>query len=193
MRACFNAPPAVILAIVLAVILAPASGRSDTGWDALKRPGVIAIMRHAIAPGTGDPANFQLTDCSTQRNLDERGRAQARAVGRAIRENGVVIDRVLSSQWCRCLETAELLQLVQVEEFPALNSFFSDRSTEDAQTEETRNFLARLPDDAQIILVTHQVNITALTGRPVRSGEVFVIDVTPDGHVEVLAQILIRP
>jgi phosphohistidine phosphatase SixA len=181
------------LALALSVVLAPAPAAAEGGWEALERPGAVAIMRHAIAPGTGDPAEFRLRDCTTQRNLDARGRAQARAIGRAIRESGVVIDRVLSSQWCRCLETAELLELGPVEEFPALNSFFADRSTRDAQTEETRRFLAGLPDDVRVLLVTHQVNITALTGRGVASGEVFVIDVTADGEVEVLDEILLRP
>jgi phosphohistidine phosphatase SixA len=158
------------LALVLSIVLAPMAALAESGWEALKRPGAIAIMRHAIAPGTGDPAEFRLGDCITQRNLDDRGRTQARAIGQAFRENGIVVDRVLSSQWCRCLETAELLDLGPVEEFPALNSFFADRSTRNAQTRETRSFLASLPDDARIMLVTHQVNITALTGRSVASG-----------------------
>ena len=181
------------LALVLALTAAPATAGDDPAWKALEQPGAIAIMRHAIAPGTGDPADFRLGDCSTQRNLDERGRAQARAIGKAIRDRGIVFDRVLSSQWCRCRETAELLELETVEEFPALNSFFADRSTRDAQTRETHALLASLTDEKRVMLVTHQVNITALTGRGVASGEVFVIDVMPDGRVQVLGEILIRP
>ena len=150
-------------------------------------------MRHAIAPGTGDPADFRIGDCGTQRNLDERGRTQARAVGAAIRAAGVEIDRVLTSQWCRSRETAELVGLGHVEEMPALNSFFEDRSTRDEQTRALREFLAGLPDGERVMLVTHQVNITALTGRGVSSGEVFVLDVAPDGSVEVLDEILVRP
>ncbi len=150
-------------------------------------------MRHAIAPGTGDPAYFEIGDCSTQRNLDDRGRAQARAVGDAFRANGIEVDRVLTSQWCRCRETARLLDLAPVEDFPPLNSFFEDRSTRDQQTRETRRFLAEQPDDEQLMLVTHQVNISALTGQFASSGEVIVIDVGPDGEVEVLGEVLIRP
>jgi phosphohistidine phosphatase SixA len=181
------------LALVIALSAAPAAAADEPAWEALKQPGAIAIMRHAIAPGTGDPANFRLGDCSTQRNLDERGRAQARAIGRAIRAQGIAFDRVLSSQWCRCRETAELLELGTIEEFPALNSFFADRSSRDAQTQELRNFLANLPDESRVMLVTHQVNITALTGRAVASGEIFVIDIMPDGHAQMLGEINIRP
>ena len=184
-----------VLALSLAVLAAalPGAVRADSGWEALKRPGAQAIMRHAIAPGTGDPENFRLGDCSTQRNLDERGRAQARAIGAAIRAAGVRIDRVLTSQWCRSRETAELLGLAPVEEMPALNSFFRDRATRDEQTRAVRTFLAGLPEDERVMMVTHQVNITALTGRGVASGEVFVLQAGPDGSVEVVDEILVRP
>jgi len=181
------------LALALAALLACPAAQAETAWEALRQPGAVAIMRHAVAPGTGDPAGFDLGDCGTQRNLDARGRDQARRIGEALRENGIEFDRVLSSQWCRCLETAELLGLGPVEEFPALNSFFAERSTRESQTREALEFLANLPDDARVMLVTHQVNIAALAGRAVSSGEVFVIDITPEGRVEVLGEILIRP
>jgi len=79
--------------------------------------GYVAVMRHAIAPGTGDPSNFRLGDCQTQRNLSETGRQQARRLGQLLRDRQVPVTRVLSSQWCRCLETAKLLDLGQVEPF----------------------------------------------------------------------------
>lgn len=180
------APAGLLIAILLAL---PALAE----WQAFGRPGSVAIMRHAIAPGTGDPASFRLGDCSTQRNLDERGRAQARAIGAAMRAAGIQVDRVLTSQWCRSRETAELLGLGPVEDLPLLNSFFKDRSARGQQTRELRDFLVRLPEDERVVLVTHQVNITALTGRSVASGEVFVLDVAPDGSVDVLDEILIRP
>ena len=83
--------------------------------------GHILMIRHALAPGTGDPANFQIGDCSTQRNLDDRGRDQARAIGDWLRSKGITSARIYSSQWCRCLETAKLLKLGPVAELPALN------------------------------------------------------------------------
>lgn len=166
---------------------------SESGWSLLEGPRTVAIMRHAIAPGGGDPAGFRLGDCSTQRNLDETGREQARRIGAAVRDAGVAIDRVLSSQWCRCLETARLLGLGEVEELPSLNSFFQDRSTAGAQTSETRRFLAALPADETAFLVTHQVNITALTDIFPASGEVLLLRIGTGGQAEVLDRILVRP
>jgi len=159
-------------------------------WGAFSEPGAIAIMRHALAPGTGDPPDLTIGDCSTQRNLDDRGRAQARAIGAALRERGITFDAVLSSQWCRTLETAELLNLGPVTEAPSLNSFFRDRSTRDQQTTETRELIAET--DGRLMLATHQVNISALTGQSTRSGEVLIIRSTEDG-VEVLGSVLIDP
>ncbi len=175
----------------LALLLIFVPGHSlANDWDALFEPGAIAIMRHALAPGTGDPPNLTVGDCSTQRNLDERGRAQARAIGSALRDQGISFDVVLSSQWCRTRETAELLDMRPVLEAPSLNSFFQDFSTRDRQTAETRELIAET--DGRLMLVTHQVNISALTGRGARSGEVLVIRSTNDG-VELLGSILIQP
>lgn len=181
--------------LALAVLLFPATqadASEEAAWEALSQPGAIAIMRHAVAPGTGDPSNFALGDCSTQRNLDARGREQAKTIGRAFRERGIDIDRVLTSQWCRCRETAALLDLGPVEDLPALNSFFQDRSTRDRQTTEVKAVLENLPKGERVMLVTHQVNISALTGRPTASGQVLVLKRLPGGSVEVLGDILIR-
>lgn len=100
---------------------------------------------------------------------------------------------MLSSQWRRCRETAELLGLGPVEDLPALNSFFEDRSREEAQTRALRSFLRQQPDAPRLVLVTHQVNITALTDVFPASGEIVVVDVGPTGRVTVLDEILIRP
>ena len=159
-------------------------------WDALREPGAVAIMRHALAPGTGDPANLTLGDCSTQRNLDPRGRAQSDAIGAAFKARGITFDAVLSSQWCRTMETARLLDLGPVTETPALNSFFRDRSTRAAQTRDVEALLYQ--SEGRLMLVTHFVNISALTGQTTTSGEVLVIRATPDG-TEVLGRILIAP
>jgi len=147
-------------------------------------------MRHALAPGTGDPADLRLGDCTTQRNLDDRGRAQARAIGDAFRARGIVFDTVLTSQWCRTRETAELLDLGPVVEAAALNSFFRDGSTRAAQTEATRALIAAT--DGRSLLVTHQVNISALTGESTRSGEVLVVRLTEAG-ADLLGRIRIGP
>ncbi len=164
----------------------------EAGWEALRQPGAVAVMRHAVAPGTGDPSGFTLGDCSTQRNLDERGRRQARQIGEAFRAQGISVDRVLTSEWCRCRETAELLGLAPVEPLPALNSFFGDRSTREAQTKATEAFLRGLPEGQRVVLVTHQVNVTALTGVYPSSGEVVVGVMGEDGF-DVQGRILVSP
>ena len=159
----------------------------------LSEPGIVAILRHAVAPGTGDPATFALDDCTTQRNLDARGREQARKIGAAIRAAGATVDRVLTSQWCRCRDTARFLDLGPAEDLPALNSFFRNRDRGGPQTAELRRFLRRLPPGKSVVLVTHQVNITALTSRVPASGEVFLLRIGRDGTIYVVDEILIDP
>jgi phosphohistidine phosphatase SixA len=175
--------------LFLLLLLFPGLARADA-WEALSQPGAVAIMRHALAPGTGDPATFTLGDCTTQRNLDEAGREQARAIGQELRDRGIAFDSVLTSQWCRTRETAELLDIAPVEDEPALNSFFRDFSTRESQTKAVLDLLGAR--EGRAMLVTHQVNISALTGQGTRSGEVLVIRRTEDG-VEVLGEILIDP
>ncbi len=181
------------IVLILSLLLLPATGSAqDAGrlWSALTKGGHIALMRHALAPGTGDPSEFRIDACETQRNLNGEGRAQARRIGEAFRRNGVVVDRVLSSQWCRCLETAELLALGDVEAFPALNSFFRAREREPEQTGAVRTWIAELPrDGASFVMVTHQVNITALTGVFPRSGEIVVLKLDGAGGFEVAGRI----
>ncbi|MFX4220933.1 MAG: histidine phosphatase family protein [Thalassobaculum sp.] len=101
---------ALLIVFALLSLVGPRTGSaSPEGWEAMARPGAIAVMRHAYAPGYSDPSNFRLDDCSTQRNLNDAGRDQARRIGAAFRDNGIEVDRVLTSQWCRSAETAELL------------------------------------------------------------------------------------
>src|SRR6056297_4291594 len=95
--------------------------------EAMKQPGVVVLMRHALAPGTGDPARFDLGDCSTQRNLDARGREQARRTGATLCPASVTFDAVWTSQWCRSRDTAALIDMGPVQEKPPLNSLFAGR------------------------------------------------------------------
>jgi len=166
--------------LVIWVVLGAGVAAAD-GLRALGEPGVVALMRHALAPGTGDPARFDADDCSTQRNLDARGRAQARRTGEALRAAGVTFDLVWSSQWCRARDTARLLEMGPVQERPPLNSFFAGRGDRAAQTARTLALIEALPPDTRLLIVTHQVNITALTGRAVASGEIIVTRRTADG------------
>jgi phosphohistidine phosphatase SixA len=150
-------------------------------WRVLKTGSGIALMRHAVAPGTGDPAGLRLDDCSTQRNLSDEGREQARRIGERFREQGIMQMTVVSSQWCRCLETATLLELGEVTQHPDLNSFFSDRTTEEAQTANIKAFITSYVGELPLMLVTHQVNMTALTGIVPASGEIIILRKTSDG------------
>ena len=183
--------PAVTL--IAALFFPPAPTAADTRFARLSQPSIVAIVRHAHAPGTGDSGKFTFDDCTTQRNLDVRGREQAREIGAAIRAAGVTVDRVLTSQWCRCRDTARLLDLGPVEDLLALNSFFRNPARADRQTAELRQFLFGLPPDEIVILVTHYVNIRALTGRGAASGEVFLLDIGRHGSISVVDEVLIGP
>ena len=183
----------ILFAFIAAFGLPPAPTAADQRFARLTEPGIVAVMRHALAPGSGDSASFTLDDCATQRNLDVRGREQARAIGAAIQAAGVTIDRVLTSQWCRCRDTAELLDLGPVEDLLALNSFFRNPARADEQTADLRQFLLSLPPGETVILVTHYVNIRALTGRGVASGEVVLLKIGSDRTVSVVDEILIEP
>ncbi|MEE3044554.1 MAG: histidine phosphatase family protein [Pseudomonadota bacterium] len=189
----FRTIPVLLIILICCALPRPsqANETDDTApWEIWKRDGVHALMRHAVAPGTGDPANFRIGDCSTQRNLDQTGRDQARETGRKISEMGIRIDLVLSSEWCRCVDTATLLDLGQVTKEPSLNSFFRDRSTESVQTSQITDLLSELPPGTKTLLVTHQVNITALTGIYPRSGEIILIRPTENGKIETLARLM---
>jgi broad specificity phosphatase PhoE len=163
--------------IVALLLLLPASAAAVPEaelWAALKTAGHAALVRHADAPGFGDPPEFRLDDCSTQRNLSGEGREQARALGARFREHGIRSAAVYSSQWCRCMETARLLGLGAVTAFPGLNSFFDERGLEGRRTAEARALLLEARG-GPLVLVTHQVNIRALTGEAVGSGEIVVV------------------
>ena len=166
-------------ALLALLLLVPSAGKAQEAaplWFALAKGGHVALMRHALAPGIGDPKGFRIGDCSTQRNLNDEGRAQAHRIGDAFRRNKVGIAQVISSEWCRCVETAELLGLGRVQEFSALNSFFQSRGNRDKQMADLRSFLSQLdPAGPSLVMVTHQVNISALTGEFPRSGEIVVL------------------
>jgi phosphohistidine phosphatase SixA len=163
------------LFLLLVLLLVPSPARAEDPWALLGEPGAIVLFRHATAPGTGDPPGFRLGDCATQRNLDKRGRAEARAIGEAFRERGLAVARVVSSQWCRAKETAELAFPGLVEEERAFNSFFGNRSDEPRATARATAILAAWQGPGLFVVFTHQVNITALTGIAPRSGEGIVL------------------
>lgn len=135
----------------------------------------VVFMRHALAPGFGDPIRFKLGDCSTQRNLDANGRNQAQLIGKELLNSGIHFSEILSSEWCRCKETASLLDIGKWRVFSGLNSFFQDY----ADKEETLNNLNRKLtqlEDGVTLMISHQVVIRAITGSTTRSGELVVFN-----------------
>ena len=167
--------PAVLAMDRHPVLAAPAA---DV-WETLAAGGQVVLIRHAEAPGVGDPANFTLGDCSTQRNLSDGGRAQAERLGATFRERGVTVEQVLTSGWCRCMDTGTLA-FGMADVWPPLNSFFRDASTNATQTAEVRARIAAWAGPGTLALVTHQVNITALTDIYPASGEIVALTPAPD-------------
>lgn len=169
-----------LLAALTALVLAssPALARSD--WHALQ-DGSAVLFRHANAPGIGDPANFTLGDCRTQRNLDASGREQARRIGVQFRSQGIKVGQVLNSQWCRARDTAQLAFPGIASDAPAFNSFFQDNARSSEQTAAALQLLQRWSGPGVLVIITHQVNITALTGIFPASGEGVIVKPAPDG------------
>lgn len=183
---------AAVLAVLLPVPAGMAAGQDlpvAALWERLAAGGHVAVMRHALAPGSGDPSNFELDDCTTQRNLSDRGREQAARVGESFRAHGIDSAGVYSSQWCRCLETGELLGLGPAQALPLLNSFFATRETGDAQTEALRRWILEQDLARPLVLVTHQVNIDKLTDIYPGTGEIVVVRPEADGTMTVLGRI----
>jgi phosphohistidine phosphatase SixA len=179
--------PAIAMIVIAASALPQAARADDAAWTALQGGGIV-LFRHANAPGTVDPQEFTLGDCTTQRNLDEAGRDQARAIGGAFATNGIAVDLVLTSQWCRARDTAELAFPGLPVDEPAFNSFFDDRSEGPGQTARALAVLSRWQSPQVWVVVTHQVNITALTGVVPVSGEGIVVR-AGRGGLDVLGRI----
>ncbi len=181
--------PRHLLSAGLALLLTVTGARAESvdPWAAAAREGGYAVLlRHATAPGIGDPPAFALGDCATQRNLSETGRQQARAIGERLRELGFSDAPVFTSQWCRCRDTARLLGLTPPRDLPALNSFFREREHAEAQTAELREFLRDRRHRPSAVLVTHQVNITRVADVYPASGEGVLARIQPDGGLQVV-------
>ncbi|MCW5653473.1 histidine phosphatase family protein [Hydrogenophaga sp.] len=174
-------------ALALAGHRAHAQGSGSGFWTLLREGGCVLLMRHAqTEPGVGDPPNFRLGDCGTQRNLSEAGRQQARRVAAALVRERVRIDQVRSSAWCRCVDTA-MLAFGQSTAWPPINSFFGSDGRE-RQTREVQAALSGWMAPRNLALVTHQVNITALTGETPAMGEIFLVRPGPTNRLRVLAR-----
>jgi phosphohistidine phosphatase SixA len=173
---------------MLASMPAAAAENERAAWDGL-RQGAVVVFRHANAPGVGDPPNMLLGDCATQRNLDPAGRAQARRIGEVFRSRGVQVGAVMTSRWCRATETAELAFPGRVKAEPAFDSFFAEERTIGAErTAAARKIVSQWRGPGTLVVVTHQVNITALTGRFPASGEGVVLKIE-DGTARQLGTV----
>ena len=157
--------------------------REDTGY--------VVLLRHAkTVSGTGDPPGFELDDCDTQRNLSKAGREQAEQIGREFRDRNILISQVLSSQYCRCLDTARLLDLGTVKPSPMLNSIFEDRTTAEQQIEQAhQRILNHRSDRGVIVIVSHYANIVEVSGVAPQEGEIVVIRADQQNDLEVVGQI----
>ena len=164
-----------IVALLLVILPGTAGAAESDLARLIGKPDHVIVLRHARAPGTGDPADFRLGDCTTQRNLSDEGRRQAARIGARLRAAGLAETTVYSSQWCRCLETARGLAVGPVVELPALNSFFQSPELEQKHTRPLRSWIASADLSRPVVLVTHQVNITALTGIFPAEGEILIL------------------
>jgi phosphohistidine phosphatase SixA len=177
------------LALVFSALLSLSAQATEVAWAKLLEGGHTILLRHAIAPGTGDPANFKLDDCSTQRNLSDDGRQQAQRIGARFAARAIKVDIVMTSQWCRAEDTAKLaFPSAKIIEEPALNSFFADTSSKDDQTAAVLKLIETFEGSGNQLMVTHQVNILALTGLAPREGEAIIVDADPNGTIKVLGR-----
>jgi phosphohistidine phosphatase SixA len=163
------------------------------GWDDLQRGGYVIFLRHAATdPGTGDPPGFNLKECRTQRNLSEAGRAQAKRWGEKVAEHRIPISGVFTSEWCRCRDTATIA-FGRASEWSALNSFFDSPQNEPRQTATVKKRLpAMLQPGKNIVIVSHQVNITALTGMAPQMSEAIVARISADGALQISGRLLVE-
>lgn len=180
---------AFALLAVLLVGSVPAHADEAAAWAALRQGGVVALMRHGDAPGVGDPTGWRLDDCSTQRNLSERGRAQARAVGARLRAERISIDRVLSSPWCRCVDTATLAALARVEIEPAFSNAFVLADQRATLRERGLAIASRWRGPGVLLVVTHGETIRTLTGQSAAAAEIVVVAPGGDGTLRDIGSI----
>lgn len=150
------------------------------------------MIRHALAPGVGDPGEFKLRDCTTQRNLNDEGRDQAQHIGALFRTNGIAAANVYSSQWCRCLDTARLMALGDVMEMPAINSFYQRYENREKQLAAFNSWLSNADLSTPTVLVTHQVVISAVTDGFASSGEIVIVRRLSSAAVAVVGRIETR-
>ncbi len=186
-----SVPLRVLLAVVFCLWAASVAEASESVWEALRTPGAVVVLRHSYAPGAFDPPDARLDDCTTQRNLDETGRAQARRIGEAFRQQGLTVGAVLSSPRCRCLDTARLA-FGRVESWDVLQGALRDAERRRRQLAEMRQRIAAHRSGPPLVLVTHGSVVTDLTGLSIRMGEFVVLRRAADGSHAVAGQFYVE-
>ena len=167
----------LLILFILIIFLQVKISASETLVDKLKEGGKIIMIRHAYAPGNGDPDNFLIEDCTTQRNLNKKGVNQSKKIGNFFRENKIQVDIVLSSEWCRCKDTA-FYAFKKYETKSFLNSFFSAKfaSNKNKQIYDLKKYINEWNSDNNLVLVTHYVTIQEVLNISPSSGEIIISD-----------------
>jgi phosphohistidine phosphatase SixA len=181
----------VVAALLTGIVPAQAETRSTAIWEKLQSSnpqGYVLLMRHALAPGNGDPENFTLGDCSTQRNLSQEGRKDAKDIGVWLKRQKVKISRVESSRWCRANETAQLLGIGKVRPNKNLDSLFMEADVlGHPQTAQIKKQIVDYRNKrGLLVLVGHFVNISAVTGVGLGSGEGVLVRADKNGEIKVV-------
>jgi phosphohistidine phosphatase SixA len=165
----------VLLGFCGTVEVAGADDAADA-WKALRAGGHVALMRHADAPGgVGDPPGFSVDDCATQRNLSEKGRVDAEKIGSRLKGEGIAFEKILSSPWCRCIDTAKLMNLGTVETEATFGNVVVLKDQRQTLTAGARALIAQWTAGGNLLVVTHGANIQALIGVWLASGEIVVV------------------
>jgi phosphohistidine phosphatase SixA len=169
----------VVLTLLALLFAATPAAADEALWTLLKAGGHVVMMRHATAPGVYDPPGMRLDDCATQRNLDDTGREEARRIGAAFQARAIPVAKVFSSRWCRCMDTARLA-FGRVENWEPIDGAAPGSALEKRRTADVRRFASTPLTGGNVVLVTHNFNIRALTGLSTASGEMVVL--TPKGN-----------
>ena len=166
-----------IILVLFLFLLNKTTFANENIVEILKKENNIIFIRHAIAPGNGDPLNFDILDCSTQRNLSKSGESQALKIGKFFEKNDIKISKILSSEWCRCKDTAKIA-FGRYETKDFLNSFYEDRfsKNKDKQILDFQKFIKNWDYSGNLVLVTHYVVISEILDLATSSGEIVITD-----------------
>lgn len=179
------------LALLAALVWAPFASADEALWALLKGGGQVVLIRHALTtPGVGDPEGMKIDTCSTQRNLSDEGRAHARQLGDAFRQRGIVVGRLLSSPWCRSIDTAKLAFGTTPDVTPALGNLFGRSAEADRQLASLRPLAGQKPANGNTVMVSHGSTIVALTGISPGTGEMVVLTPRGDGRFRVAGRMI---